>query len=140
MTADEEEQRLEDRLRNWGRYIRNTHAVGKTTCTALDLSTEEVCEEVSPPEYQPPIDVRDAEKIETAWQAMPWHHEEYRAQKGILALIYANPNRAFGYYQHCLFRIYKVRLRFRDYEEIVKKAKKSLNRILRRLDNTLDAV
>lgn len=136
MTADEEEQRLENRLRNWGRYIRNTHAVGKTTCTAFDLSTEEVCEEESPPEYQPPIDVRDAEKIETAWQAMLWHHEQYRAQKGILALIYANPNRTFDYYRYRLSRTYKVRIRFRDFDDIIKKAKKSLKRILSRLDNS----
>lgn len=136
MTADEEEQRLEDRLRNWGRYIRKTHPIGKTTCTALDLTTEEVCEDDSPSEYQPPIDIRDAERIESAWQAMPWHHEQYRAQKGVLALIYANPNRTFDYYQYCLFRTYQVRIRFRDFDDIIKKAKKSLKRILSRLDNS----
>ena len=137
MTEKDEAKRLEERLINFGRYIREGHAPGVTTCTYIDLATEKQPDEdeEAPAEPQPPLDVRDAEKVLAAWQRMNSMHADQMAQKGLIGLLYATPNRGFDYYSSRLFRIYKIRIRQRDFDEIIKRAKKSIARNLRQIDN-----
>lgn len=126
-----EADQLEERLTNWGRWIRTYITPGSTTCTAIDLTTEGGDEER---EYRPPIDVKDAQVVNHAWCQMQSHHEQLRAEKAVLAILYTDPNHNSGYYRVRMFRAYKIRVQGRHFEALIASAKKSIQKILDRLD------
>ena len=129
-----EAEKLEERLKNWGRYIRTPRPPKTTTCTAFDLHTEAVNPDEPPEDYLPPINIKDALLVMEAWRKMYGHHEELRARKHLIAEVYANPGHSFDFYRSALFAIHHIRVRLRDIEPILNAAKKDLQQILSRLD------
>lgn len=129
MTDDE---RLELRLENWGRWMREVHQVGKTTSTYFDLTPLEACEDDEPPPS--PIDLKDALLVNVAWSRLPTCGERYRLARSLIAQLYAEPGRKFDFYRSILFRLYRLRLRQRDFDELRRTARQMMANNIRRLD------
>ena len=87
----EDERRFEERLENWGRWLR-------------DPRRPEVSYLYSPPEEEAPaeakesaeIDLRDALPVQRAWTQLPTCDEKHRKAKLVLAMVYAYPWRSSG--------------------------------------------
>ena len=129
MTDDE---RLELRFENWGRWMREGHQVGKTTSTYFDLTPLEACEDDEPP--PPPINLRDALLVNAAWSRLPTCSERYRLARSLIAQLYAESGREFDFYRSILFRLYRLRLRQRDFDELRLTARQMMANIIQRLD------
>lgn len=116
-----------NRLENWGRWIRDSRACGKTSSTAFDLNTEENAAE----SRAPAVDVKDAMRVQAAWSRMRFSFEIERKAKVFVALIFAYPGASFEFYRTWMFRFYRLRLRQSEVEEL---REKSIRILLYRLD------
>ena len=86
-----EEQMLEERLQNWGRWNRDPKRQGRSPLCAFMEGAKDDDEEgekntVEPHSDLPPVDVKDALLVQKAWQKMPTCPERYRVAKIVLGV------------------------------------------------------
>lgn len=133
-----EEQMLEERLQNWGRWNRDPKRQGRSPLCAfmgeakddeadVEKKTDETHSEL------PPVDVKDALLVQKAWQKMPTCPERYRVAKIVLGVAYAIPGN-FDYLCFHLRKYHRIRLRERDFDQLMAIGKTTLKNVLRRLD------
>lgn len=130
MTEITEEERLELRIENWGRWCRDRHQPGHTNCLGIDINAPAMPGDDPLP---PPVDIKDALLVNRAWNQMMWTGP-MRIFKALIALRYSYPEFSFDRLRYYLIKLYGLRLRERDYEETLKKARKMMMNNIRRLD------
>lgn len=126
-----EDEAFERRLDNWGRWMRDAHASGTTTCTAIDLIPED--ERWRDPGRKA-IDVKDAERVNEAWKSLEFTLDTLRKVKALIALLYTYPGRGFDFYRCRLFSTYRLKIRPRDFELLKRAGKLALKKAVERLD------
>lgn len=130
MTEMTEEERLELRIENWGRWCRDTHQPGHTNCLGIRINAPIMSGDDPPP---PPVDIKDALLVNRAWEQMMWTGP-LRIFKALIAVRYAYPQLDFDRLRYYLFKVYHLRLQERDYESTLRKARKMLRNNIVRLD------
>lgn len=133
-----EEQMLEERLQNWGRWNRDPKRQGRSPlCAFMEGAKNDENEGEQKPEEPhselPPIDVKDALLVQKAWQKMPTCPERYRVAKIVLGVVYSIPGN-FDYLCHHLRKYHRIRLRERDFEQLMTTGKATIKNVLRRID------
>ena len=96
MLTRAQEEDLDDRLRNWGRWAADRKLSGSSFLWRMmqkygkkdpqDMKYEE------PKEVIPPLDPIDAVKVNRAWQSLPESPLRYKTAKWVLAAHYCYPH------------------------------------------------
>lgn len=96
MLSKSDEEILDDRLRNWGRWAADHGSVGSTLLWRMmqrygkkdpqDMKYEE------PKEVIPPLDPIDAVKVNRAWQSLPESPHRYHCAKWVVVAHYCYPH------------------------------------------------
>lgn len=89
MLSKSDEEVLDDRLRNWGRWARDRRHVSTNVIYRLMLQAGTLT--LGPEQLINPIDFRDAILINRAWQRMPMSPRRYKIAKWLLAMHYIYP-------------------------------------------------
>lgn len=126
----EEERLFEERLENWGRWLR-------------DPRRPEVSYLYSPPEEEAPaeakesaeIDLRDALRVQRAWTQLPTCDEKHRKAKLVLAMVYAYPWRSPGKLQSHIYRTWHLKVRRSEWSDLLALGRLCTRNALRRLDD-----
>lgn len=96
MLTRAEEEDLDDRLRNWGRWAADHGSVGSTLLwRMMQLYGEKEVVRGGPEEQKelpPPIDTIDAVIVNRAWQCLPESPLRYKTAKWVLAAHYCYPH------------------------------------------------
>ena len=134
MIGDIEEQMLEERLVNWGRWARDPKRQGRSPIAKL---AELVPDETAVPDEHKPIeiDLADALMVQRAWQKMPMSPEKYRKAKFLIGVAYAYGG-SFWNIRRIMMR-YRINLHEREFGETLDLGKKVIANLLRRLDDVL---
>lgn len=124
-----EERRLEERLENWGRWLR-------------DPRRPEVSYLYSPPEEAPAepkecgmIDLRDALRVQRAWTQLPTCDERHRKAKLVVAMAYAYPWWAPAMVQAHIYRMWRMKVRRSEWSDLLALGRLCTRNALRRLDD-----
>lgn len=125
-----EDERLELRLENWGRWIREKRPTGKTTSTGFDLSSPPAPDD----ERSAPVFIGDALVVQRAWELMPFAHHQERVEKVLMALVYSQPGRPFGAYSYYLRKVFGLRVSGPEFDDAREAARKKIVEIIKRLD------
>lgn len=102
MLSKSDEEILDDRLRNWGRWAADKHRVGSTLLWRMmklygkkekeddDAQENDVHENEERQEFIP-VDENDAVIVNRAWQALPESPLRYHSAKWVLAAHFCYP-------------------------------------------------
>lgn len=133
MTEMTEEERLELRIENWGRWCRERHQPGHTTCIGIDINAPSMPGDDPQP---PPVDIKDALLVNRAWEQMLWTQSPLRAMKALIAVRYAYPEYSYERINYFMSKVYHIRLRQREFDDTLQKARKMLINNIKRLDKS----
>lgn len=125
MLSKSDEDVLNDRLRNWGRWAADKHRVGSTLLWRMmklygEIDKKE--EQSNAHEHEErqefiPVDENDAVIVNRAWQALPESPLRYHSAKWVLAAHFCYPYAS----QRMVCR--QLKIDRRDYEELLNLAK-----------------
>lgn len=82
---------IEERLKNWGRWAADKNRRECNIIYRLMRLYGEIPPRCLESEYIPPIDVRDALRVNQAWRDLPDSPIKYRKVKRVLAVEYTVP-------------------------------------------------
>lgn len=141
MISKTDEDALDDRLKNWGRWIAGRKVSRTTMIYRLMVAAGEVQLDPAVPSK---IDMADALLVDRAWRMLPQQPIRYWAAKNTLIAQFAFPQlsvRAFCDWVRQESRIqfhlqHPLRLNSKDYEVLLKIAKYEIFNLLTRIDRT----
>lgn len=119
MLSKSDEDILNERLKNWGRWICDGKRIGTNMIYRLMMLYGERTDEK--PEEQAPtveIDGADAVLVNRAWQGLPESPLRYKTAKWVLVAHYGYPDLSIGH----ACRLLRIR-RQKEYEELLQTAK-----------------
>lgn len=114
MLTRAEEEELDDRLRNWGRWAADSEHSGTNIIYRMMLLSGEI--KLSPLE-QAKVDLVDALLVQRAWRSLPQNPPRYNTAKWVLAAHYAYPRLTV---KRCCQGLH---IRPREHEELLRLAK-----------------
>lgn len=118
MLSKSDEEILIDRLQNWGHWAADrTHEKSNILYRMMVLAGEITFD---PPDSSFKVDPIDALEVQRAWAMLPQSPQRYLMAKWILAAHYAYPSISKG--KLCKHK----RLRFREYDELLKMAQQMI--------------
>ena len=137
MLSQEEEQALNDRLRNWGRWIAGRQVSRTNMIYRLMLAAGTV---EADPVIPSRVDLADAILVNRAWCMLPQQPIRYWAAKNALIAHYAYPTlpiRAFCDWVRKESRLqfgldHALRLREKDYDALLELAKYEIFNLIER--------
>lgn len=147
MTESEEEKKLEARLENWGRWLREGKHVGVSSLWSVLQRLPKPKEPMDSSftvggdiEPVPPIFEKDALKVQRAWNQLPRTTLQDQEARALIGAIYAyqgyDMRRILYFVSRTRYTVAKtpIRIRERDVEALTARARTMMRNILRRLD------
>ncbi len=150
MTEVDEEKKLEVRLENWGRWLREgKHAYTSSLWQVLqrlpkpkeeDDSQDSAYTVGGDVEVQPPVFEKDALKVQRAWNLLPRTSMVDQEARALIGAVYAYRGHDMGRILSFVRRVRysnsstPIRVKQRDIEAHLERARTMLKNILRRLD------
>lgn len=117
MLAKSDEEILNDRLQNWGRWAADRPHAGQNVLWRFMKLYGEAPAEEEPQEHPPVLDEFDAVFVNRAWQGLPESPLRYKTAKWILAAHYCYPN------LHTRWVCKQLHVGRKDYETLLTLAK-----------------
>lgn len=141
MLSKSDEDALDDRLKNWGRWISGRRVSRTNMIYRLMVAAGEVQLD---PVVPSKIDIADALLVDRAWRMLPQQPIRYWAAKNTLIAHFAFPQlsvRSFCDWVRQESRIqyrsqHPLRINAKDYEVLLKIAKYEIFNLLNRVDRT----
>lgn len=114
MLSRSDEETLDDRLRNWGRWAADSSHSGTNWIYRMMLLSGEIKLSES---NERRIDLQDALLVQRAWRMLPQSPQRYKIAKWALAAHYAYPRLSVWRFCKCM------KIREREYEELLRLAR-----------------
>lgn len=138
MLSKSDEDILNERLKNWGRWICDGKRIGPNIIYRMMKLYGERDKDDAPPEPEEPkieVDGADAVLVNRAWQGLPESPLRYKTAKWVLVAHYGYPDMSIGH----ACRLLRIR-RQKDYEELLQTAKYMIfNRLVQHASRELQA-
>lgn len=139
-----EEQILEERLQNWGRWNRDPKRQGRSPLCAFMEGAKDDDEEgdkntVEPHSDLPPVDVKDALLVQKAWQKIPSSLARYRKAKMVVGVAYCYSG-GFLDMRYKLLKYYQINVHEKEFDKLLAWGRKMMKNNLLRLYRSLHGV
>ena len=131
---DIEEQMLEERLANWGRWARDPKRKGRSAIAKLaELVPDEDKAPCEREEHLPPVNVLDALTVQRAWSTLPQSPERIRVAKVVVGCAYVFSG---NYHEMRVFmaKMHRVRIRDREFNDALDLGKKLMRNAISRIE------
>ena len=127
----EDERRFEERLENWGRWLRDP----RRPEVSYLYSPPDAEEDPAEPSETDTVDLRDALRVQRAWTQLPTCDEKHRKAKLVVAIAYAYPWWPPAMIQAHIYRMWRMRVRRSEWSELLELGRLCTRNALRRLDD-----